>query len=167
MAFLLVFKVNFRGFIELDTYNVVALSFSLFSLYNHWEIKLFKTTLEMFWIMQGNHQNRSGPHMDAVSSDCLVHDCLVHFWIITYCLRSYHWLDGHEFEQTPGDSEGQESLACCSTWGRKQSDMTERLTNTHGHQVCRLWPGAFTWYTSQLGGNAGLFPKEVGKMAFA
>ena len=35
MAFLLVFKVNFRGFIELDTYNVVALSFSLFSLYNH------------------------------------------------------------------------------------------------------------------------------------
>ena len=124
MAFLLVFKVNFRGFIELDTYNVVALSFSLFSLYNHWEIKLFKTTLEMFWIMQGNHQNRSGPHMDAVSSDCLVHDCLVHFWIITYCLRSYHWLDGHEFEQTPGDSEGQESLAWCSSWGHKELDTT-------------------------------------------
>ena len=40
----------------------------------------------------------------------------------------HHRLDGHEFEQTPGDSEGQESLACCSTWGRKQSDMTERLT---------------------------------------
>ena len=40
-------------------------------------------------------------------------------------------------------------------------------SNTHVHRVCRLWPGAFTWYTSQLGGNAGLFPKEVGKMAFA
>jgi len=29
----------------------------------------------------------------------------------------YHWLNGHEFEQTPGDSEGQGSLACCSPWG--------------------------------------------------
>ena len=33
-------------------------------------------------------------------------------------------LNGHEFEQTPGDSEGQGSLACCSPWGRKESDMT-------------------------------------------
>ena len=31
----------------------------------------------------------------------------------------------HEFEQTPGDSEGQGSLACCSPNGRKESDMTE------------------------------------------
>ena len=34
-----------------------------------------------------------------------------------------HRLNGHEFEQTPGDSEGQESLACGSPWGCKQSDM--------------------------------------------
>ena len=38
------------------------------------------------------------------------------------------WLDGiingHEFEHTPGDSEGQRSLACCSPWHRKESDMT-------------------------------------------
>ena len=33
-------------------------------------------------------------------------------------------LNGHEFEQTLGDSEGQGSLACCSPWGRKESDMT-------------------------------------------
>ena len=32
---------------------------------------------------------------------------------------------GHEFEQTPGDSEGQGSLICCSPWGHKESDMTE------------------------------------------
>ena len=32
----------------------------------------------------------------------------------------HHRLNGHESEQTPGDSEGQESLACCSTWGRKE-----------------------------------------------
>ena len=39
----------------------------------------------------------------------------------------HHRLDGHEFEQTPGDGEGQGSLACCSPGGRKESDMTEQL----------------------------------------
>ena len=34
-----------------------------------------------------------------------------------------------ESEQTPGDKEGQGRLACCSPWGRKESDMTERLNN--------------------------------------
>ena len=34
-----------------------------------------------------------------------------------------HRLNGHEFEQTPGDSEGQESLVCCSPWGSKELDM--------------------------------------------
>ena len=36
---------------------------------------------------------------------------------------------GHEFEQALGDGEGQGSLTCCSPWGRKESDMTERLNN--------------------------------------
>ena len=35
----------------------------------------------------------------------------------------HRWLSGHEFEQTPGNSEGQGSLVCCSSWGRKESDM--------------------------------------------
>ena len=39
----------------------------------------------------------------------------------------YRLLNGHEFEQTPGDSEGQGSLACCSPWGHKESDTTEQL----------------------------------------
>ena len=39
----------------------------------------------------------------------------------------HHRLNGHEFEQTPGNSEGQGSLACCNSWGRKESDTTERL----------------------------------------
>ena len=39
----------------------------------------------------------------------------------------YHWLNGHEFEQTLGDAEGQGSLVCCHPWGFKESDMTERL----------------------------------------
>ena len=38
----------------------------------------------------------------------------------------HHRLNGHEFEQTPGDSEGQESLACCSPWGGKELDTTEQ-----------------------------------------
>ena len=36
----------------------------------------------------------------------------------------HHLLNGHEFEQTPGDSERQGSLVCCNPWGRKESDMT-------------------------------------------
>ena len=39
----------------------------------------------------------------------------------------HHRLDGHEFEQAPGVGDGQESLACCSPWGWKESDMTEQL----------------------------------------
>ena len=37
----------------------------------------------------------------------------------------HHQLDGHEFEQTPGNSEGQGSLVCCSPWSCKGSDTTE------------------------------------------
>ena len=39
----------------------------------------------------------------------------------------HHRLNGHEFEQTPGDSERQGSLACCSPWGHKELDVTEQL----------------------------------------
>ena len=38
-------------------------------------------------------------------------------------------INGHEFEQTLGNSEGQGSLACCSPWGHKELDTTERLNN--------------------------------------
>ena len=41
----------------------------------------------------------------------------------------HHWLNGHEFEQTLGDSEGQGSLAFCRPWGRKESDTMEWLDN--------------------------------------
>ena len=40
-------------------------------------------------------------------------------------VRWHHQLNGHQFEQTPGDGEGQRSLVCCSPWGHKESDMTE------------------------------------------
>ena len=39
----------------------------------------------------------------------------------------HHWLDGHKFQQALGVDDGQGSLACCSSWGCKELDMTERL----------------------------------------
>ena len=42
----------------------------------------------------------------------------------------HHWLDGRESEWTPGVGDGQGGLACCNSWGRKESDTTERLNWT-------------------------------------
>ena len=39
----------------------------------------------------------------------------------------HHQFDGHESEWTPGVGDGQGGLACCDSWGRKESDTTERL----------------------------------------
>ena len=39
----------------------------------------------------------------------------------------HHWLDGRESKWTPGVGDGQGGLACCDSWGRKESDTTERL----------------------------------------
>ena len=43
----------------------------------------------------------------------------------------HHQFNGHEFEQIPGDGEGQGTLACCSPWGHKESDMTQQLKNNN------------------------------------
>ena len=42
-------------------------------------------------------------------------------------VRWHRRLSGHEFEQTPGDSRGQGSLACCGPWGHEESDTTQPL----------------------------------------
>ena len=54
----------------------------------------------------------------------------------------YHQFSGHEFEQALGDGEGQGSLACCSPWGSKESDTTERLNNKKTTEA--VWPSAGT-----------------------
>ena len=46
----------------------------------------------------------------------------------------HHRLNEHEFEQAPGDGEGQGSLECCSPWGRKESDTSEQLNNNNWNQ---------------------------------
>ena len=45
----------------------------------------------------------------------------------------YHWLDGRESEWTLGVGEGQGGLACCDSWGHKESDTTEQLNWTEQH----------------------------------
>ena len=48
----------------------------------------------------------------------------------------HHWVNGHGFEQATGFGEGQGNLACCSSWGCKESDMTEWLNWTkHRHLI--------------------------------
>ena len=47
----------------------------------------------------------------------------------------HHQLDGHEFEWTPGVGDGQGGLACCDSWGRKESDMTEWLNWTELYEL--------------------------------
>ena len=47
----------------------------------------------------------------------------------------HHGLDGCESERTPGVGVGQGGLGCCSSWGRRESDSTERLNCTE-HEVC-------------------------------
>ena len=43
----------------------------------------------------------------------------------------HHQINGHEFDQTPGDSEGQGSLVCCSPWGHEELDATQQLNNNN------------------------------------
>ena len=44
-------------------------------------------------------------------------------------VRWHHQFNGHKLEQALGDGEGQWGLMCCSPWGHKESDKTERLNN--------------------------------------
>ena len=44
-------------------------------------------------------------------------------------VRQHHRLNGHEFEQILGDSEGEGSLVCCSPWTCKESETTEQVNN--------------------------------------
>ena len=50
----------------------------------------------------------------------------------------HHRLDGHEFEQALGVGDGQGGLVCCSPWGCKESDMTERLMFYENGSIVKL-----------------------------
>ena len=50
----------------------------------------------------------------------------------------HHQLNGHEFEQTPGASEGHGSLVCCSRWGHKELGVTSQLNDDSN----KKWQGS-------------------------
>ena len=56
-----------------------------------------------------------------------------------------HRRNGHEFEQTPGDGEGQGSLVCYNPWGYEESDTTWRLNNNnYNARENKMWPDLFS-----------------------
>ena len=68
----------------------------------------------------------------------------------------HHWLDGCGSEWTPGVGDGQGGLACCNSWGRNESDMTERLISSDlrdvklvvRHWIGSSWKGLDVWCVS-------------------
>ena len=52
----------------------------------------------------------------------------------------HHRLNGHGFGWTPGVGDGQGGLACCGSWGRKESDTIERLNLTELHDLMSFNP---------------------------
>ena len=60
----------------------------------------------------------------------------------------HHQFNVYESEQSPGDSEGQESLVCCSPWGNKELDTTEELnSNSPLEQQPKGAPASISPYT--------------------
>ena len=57
----------------------------------------------------------------------------------------HHRLDGHEFEWTPGVGDGQGGLVCCDSWGRKESDTTERLNWSELNRPLLVISGWCSW----------------------
>ena len=57
----------------------------------------------------------------------------------------HHRLNGHEFEQVPRDGKEQGSLVCCSPWGCKASDRTERLNSNHIWLVASTAPDNYAF----------------------
>ena len=62
----------------------------------------------------------------------------------------HHWLDGRESEWTPGVGDGQGGLACCDSWGFKESDMTERLNWTRIKKIQFPFPSKNIWNLSLI-----------------
>ena len=77
-----------------------------------------------------NSQKKKQPQCETIQDEWISQMLSIH---TVEMVGWHHRLDGHEFEQAPGDREGQGSLACCSPWGRKESGTTERL-NTNKQQ---------------------------------
>ena len=69
----------------------------------------------------------------------------------------HHWLNGHEFEQTLGDTEGQGRLTAAVHWGHKESDTIEWLNNTTTHRQLQGRPN--TYFLAQGSAHVASFLK--------
>ena len=140
--------------------EISRLSHSVFSSISlHWSLrKAFLSLLPILWIsaFRWNYLSFSPlPFTSLFSLESLLnHFASLHFFslrtvlITASCLMSqtsahtssgilsdemagwHHWLNKHESEWTPGVGDGQGGLACCDSWGHKESDMTEWLNWT-------------------------------------
>ena len=73
----------------------------------------------------------------------------------------HHWLNGHEFEWTPGVGDRQGGLACCSSWGCKESDTTERLNWTEHSTLIRGYlRDRFLFGAQRFPKDSEKYPKE-------
>ena len=89
----------------------------------------------------------------------------------------HHRLNGHKFEQTPGDSEGQGSPMCCSPWGCRESDTTEQQQQA---QMQIFQPGntffvfrrtlkclkrsSWPWFLLEIHQVSGIWKQQMGLM---
>ena len=126
----------------------------------------------------------------GVTKSCVqlsTHACATVYMEIWWCflrveLSSFillYWLDGRESQWTPGAGDGQGGLACCNSWGHKESDTTERLIwsdlillywskvafffffwtavfhlpNTSNSDVAQFWAEWFMWCDKHQGTN--------------
>ena len=71
----------------------------------------------------------------------------------------HHQLEGHEFEQTSGVGDGQGSLASCTPWGCKESDMTEWLNWTEATKK----PSPDVWWPILWSEHCGWYQMKAGK----
>ena len=62
----------------------------------------------------------------------------------------HHRLDGHEYEWTPGVGDAQGGLACCNSWGHKESDTTEQLNWTDKGLIFKIYNISFRMFHSLL-----------------
>ena len=125
-------------------FNLIHWNLDLYSWLSYGWISLSHSVSEYWWnsisrsasLKSGKYHSTQAPgiwffqfkplnllsHLSLTFQKCLLCWFIVAEW--------HHRLDGHEFEWTPGDDDGQGGLACCNSWGHKESDTTERLNWT-------------------------------------
>ena len=95
-------------------FDLLAVQGTLKSLLPHHSSKASVLRLSAFFMFQASHPGRDwGQEEKRTTEDEMAG------W--------HHWLDGRESQWTPGVGDGQGGLVCCDSWGRKESDTTERL----------------------------------------